>query len=136
MQVALNQITSGEDPLANLELVRGDLYHAAEQGTTFALGPEVAICLSNWRAVLSRKDEGSALGMTTWCDVLAKAEIGDHVMANCPMRRTLGPSKIPAPWGADLPDSGIEHGVRLAQHDTAHHRVPVLANARILAGPE
>lgn len=65
MRVALIQITSGEDPLANLEAVGEYLREAAEQGATFALTPEVTNCLSNsrdhQRAVMSVEDEDPVL---------------------------------------------------------------------------
>ena len=46
MRTALLQITSSDDPAANLEMVGGMVADAAAQGAKFILTPEVTNCLS------------------------------------------------------------------------------------------
>ncbi|MGR3806120.1 carbon-nitrogen hydrolase family protein [Marinibacterium profundimaris] len=50
MRAALVQITSGDDPAANLDTVRGHMRAAAGQGAEFVLTPEVTNCLSASRS--------------------------------------------------------------------------------------
>lgn len=50
MKVALLQITSGDDPAANLPVTLGMIRDAASQGAAFILTPEVTNCLSSSRA--------------------------------------------------------------------------------------
>lgn len=49
MRAALIQITSGEDPSANLDVVRASLREAKAGGAEFALTPEVTNCISGSR---------------------------------------------------------------------------------------
>ncbi|MEP3295187.1 MAG: carbon-nitrogen hydrolase family protein [Pseudoruegeria sp.] len=49
MKVALAQITSSDDPVANLAMLRHNLREAAEQGAEFVLTPEVSNCVSTSR---------------------------------------------------------------------------------------
>lgn len=50
MKAALLQLTSGDDPLANIEMVRNMMRQAADQGAGFVLTPEVTNCVSTSRA--------------------------------------------------------------------------------------
>lgn len=52
MKVALLQMTSGGDPVANLKTTRAMMQDAARQGATFLLTPEVTNCISLGRADL------------------------------------------------------------------------------------
>ncbi|WP_171175323.1 carbon-nitrogen hydrolase family protein [Ruegeria sp. HKCCD8929] len=47
MKTALLQITSSDDPVANLDMVRDMVAEAAAQGARFILTPEVTNCVSN-----------------------------------------------------------------------------------------
>ncbi|MEM9125537.1 MAG: carbon-nitrogen hydrolase family protein, partial [Pseudomonadota bacterium] len=47
MKTALLQITSSDDPIANLEMVRDMMAEARAQGAQFILTPEVTNCVSN-----------------------------------------------------------------------------------------
>lgn len=47
MKTALLQITSSDDPAANLDMVRDMVAEAARQGARFVLTPEVTNCVSN-----------------------------------------------------------------------------------------
>lgn len=65
MKVALLQLTSSDDPAENLEIVRGMMQQAADQGARFILTPEVTNCVSSSRAhqaaVLSTQDDDATL---------------------------------------------------------------------------
>ena len=65
MKVALLQLTSSDDPAENLEIVRGMMQQAADQGARFILTPEVTNCVSSSRAhlaaVLSPQDDDATL---------------------------------------------------------------------------
>jgi len=65
MKVALLQLTSSDDPAENLEIVRGMMRQAADQGARFILTPEVTNCVSSSRthqaAVLSTQDDDATL---------------------------------------------------------------------------
>lgn len=65
MRTALLQITSSDDPAANLEMVRGMVTEAARQGAEFILTPEVTNCLSTsttlQRAVLRHEEDDPVL---------------------------------------------------------------------------
>ncbi|MCT4556875.1 MAG: carbon-nitrogen hydrolase family protein [Pelagimonas sp.] len=50
MRVAVLQMTSSDDPVANLAMVSDMLQQAADQGAQMALTPEVTNCLSNSRS--------------------------------------------------------------------------------------
>lgn len=50
LRVALLQLTSSDDPIANLSITRGLIKDAARDGATFILTPEVTNCISNSRA--------------------------------------------------------------------------------------
>ncbi|MDX5383834.1 MAG: carbon-nitrogen hydrolase family protein [Rhodobacterales bacterium] len=50
MKAALLQLTSGDDPQANIEMVRNMMRQAAVQGAKFILTPEVTNCVSTSRA--------------------------------------------------------------------------------------
>ncbi len=50
MKAALLQLTSGDDPQANIEMVRNMMRQAAGQGAEFILTPEVTNCVSTSRA--------------------------------------------------------------------------------------
>ena len=50
MKAALLQLTSGDDPLANIAMVRNMMRQAADQGAEFILTPEVTNCVSTSRA--------------------------------------------------------------------------------------
>jgi deaminated glutathione amidase len=50
MKAALLQLTSGDDPHANIEMVRNMMRQAAGQGAGFILTPEVTNCVSTSRA--------------------------------------------------------------------------------------
>lgn len=50
MRAALLQLTSGDDPQANIEMVRNMMRQAAGQGAEFILTPEVTNCVSTSRA--------------------------------------------------------------------------------------
>ena len=50
MRVGLVQLTSSDDPAANVEVVKSFVAEAAEQGATFVLTPEVTNCVSNSRS--------------------------------------------------------------------------------------
>ena len=50
MKVALLQLTSGDDPQANIAMVRNMMRQAAGQGAGFILTPEVTNCVSTSRA--------------------------------------------------------------------------------------
>ena len=65
MRVALLQITSSDDPKANLAMVRSLMQEAAAQGADFVLTPEVTNCLSSsrdhQRAVLQLEEDDTTL---------------------------------------------------------------------------
>ncbi|MBR9761969.1 MAG: carbon-nitrogen hydrolase family protein [Rhodobacteraceae bacterium] len=65
VKAALLQITSGDDPAANLAMIQPMIAEAAANGAGFVLMPEVSNCLSNSRArqneVLRREDEDETL---------------------------------------------------------------------------
>lgn len=65
MKSALLQITSGDDPAANLAMVRTMVAQAASEGAKFILTPEVTNCLSTSRAhqaeVLQHEDDDVTL---------------------------------------------------------------------------
>ncbi|MEM8729940.1 MAG: carbon-nitrogen hydrolase family protein [Pseudomonadota bacterium] len=65
MRVALLQITSSDDPVQNLDMVRGMIRQAADQGAAFVLTPEVTNCLSTSRrqqtAVLHLEEDDPTL---------------------------------------------------------------------------
>ncbi|MEE4348018.1 MAG: carbon-nitrogen hydrolase family protein [Paracoccaceae bacterium] len=65
MKVALLQLTSSDDPAENLEIIRGMMQQAADQGARFILTPEVTNCVSSSRAhqaaVLSPQDDDATL---------------------------------------------------------------------------
>lgn len=50
MRVGLVQLTSSDDPAANVEVVKSFVANAAAQGATFVLTPEVTNCVSNSRS--------------------------------------------------------------------------------------
>ena len=50
MRAALIQLTSGDDPVANLPILQGNVEKAARQGADFILTPEVTNCLSTSRS--------------------------------------------------------------------------------------
>jgi predicted amidohydrolase len=50
MRVGLVQLTSSDDPSANLAATQGYIADAAKQGATFVLTPEVTNCVSNSRS--------------------------------------------------------------------------------------
>lgn len=50
MKIAVLQVTSGPDPVANLDMIRGMIGDAAAQGAKFILTPEVTNCVSMDRA--------------------------------------------------------------------------------------
>ena len=50
MRAALIQLTSGDDPVANLPVLQGHVDKAARQGADFILTPEVTNCLSTSRS--------------------------------------------------------------------------------------
>ena len=56
MRVALLQLNSGDDPVANLEMTRALIHQAAESGADLILTPEVTNCVST-----SRKHQLAAL---------------------------------------------------------------------------
>jgi predicted amidohydrolase len=65
MKVALLQITSGDDPVENCDVVLGMMREAASQGAAFVLTPEVTNCLT-WNraqqdAVLAREEDDATL---------------------------------------------------------------------------
>ena len=65
LTAALIQMTSSDDPAANLEMARGYLRQAAAQGATLALTPEVTNCISTSNAyqqdVLQTEDKDMTL---------------------------------------------------------------------------
>lgn len=65
VKAALLQITSGDDPAANLAMIQPMVAEAAANGAGFVLMPEVSNCLSNSRArqneVLRPEDEDATL---------------------------------------------------------------------------
>ncbi len=65
MKTALLQITSSDDPAANLEMVRALMTEAAERGAQFILTPEVTNCVSTsttrQREVLQHEEEDLTL---------------------------------------------------------------------------
>lgn len=65
MKAALLQMTSSDDPVANLDQVRDMLHQAHAAGATFVLTPEVTNCVTSDRArqaaVLSRQDDDATL---------------------------------------------------------------------------
>lgn len=65
MKAALLQITSSDDPAANLDMVRAMVAEAAANGAQFVLTPEVTNCLSSSRArqnaVLTLQDDDQTL---------------------------------------------------------------------------
>ena len=65
MKFALLQLTSSDDPAENLDIVRGMMRQAADQGARFILTPEVTNCVSSSRthqaAVLSTQDDDATL---------------------------------------------------------------------------
>lgn len=50
MRVGLVQLTSSDDPSANLPVTQDHIANAAKQGATFVLTPEVSNCVSNSRS--------------------------------------------------------------------------------------
>ncbi len=97
MKAALLQLTSGDDPDANLKTVRAMVRQAADQGATFILTPEVTNCVSASRKrqmeVLYREaadptlaalcDDANALGVTINIGSLAvKTDDPDGRFAN------------------------------------------------------
>lgn len=73
LRAALIQMTSGEEPGANLETVEASLREAKAGGAQFALTPEVTNCVSgsrsHQRAVLHRQDDDPTLRR---CQALAR----------------------------------------------------------------
>jgi len=65
MKAALLQLSSSDDPVQNLRIVRGMMQEAAEQGAGFILTPEVTNCVSSDRAhqatVLSVQEDDPTL---------------------------------------------------------------------------
>lgn len=65
MRAALLQLTSSDDPTANLSVVTGMMRKAASDGATFILTPEVTNCVSNSRShqrdVLHHQDDDPSL---------------------------------------------------------------------------
>lgn len=65
MQTALLQITSSDDPVQNLDMVRAMMAEAAEQGAGFILTPEVTNCVSTsttrQREVLQHEEDDITL---------------------------------------------------------------------------
>ncbi len=65
MKTALLQITSSDDPVANLQMVRAMVAEAVEQGAQFILTPEVTNCVSNsttrQREVLQHEEDDTTL---------------------------------------------------------------------------
>ncbi|WP_419741290.1 carbon-nitrogen hydrolase family protein [Ruegeria sp.] len=65
MKTALLQITSSDDPAANLQMVRAMMAEAAEQGAQFILTPEVTNCVSNsttrQREMLQHEEDDTTL---------------------------------------------------------------------------
>ncbi|MEX0351049.1 MAG: carbon-nitrogen hydrolase family protein [Paracoccaceae bacterium] len=65
MRTALLQITSTDDPVANLDMVCGQVEDAVRQGAKFVLTPEVTNCLStsttHQRAVLQHEEDDRML---------------------------------------------------------------------------
>ncbi|MEX0283364.1 MAG: carbon-nitrogen hydrolase family protein [Paracoccaceae bacterium] len=65
MRVALTQLTSSDDPVANLSMTRDMIRDGAGQGAQFVLTPEVTNCLSasrtRQRAVLTGQDQDATL---------------------------------------------------------------------------
>ena len=65
MRVGLVQLTSSDDPSANLPITKGFIAEAAKQGATFVLTPEVTNCISNSRShqqsVLQTEDQDITL---------------------------------------------------------------------------
>ncbi|MEP3035909.1 MAG: nitrilase-related carbon-nitrogen hydrolase, partial [Pseudoruegeria sp.] len=68
MKVALAQITSSDDPVANLVMLRRNLREAAEQGAEFVLTPEVSNCVSTSRrhqqsVLVSEAEDATLVGL-------------------------------------------------------------------------
>jgi predicted amidohydrolase len=65
MKAALLQLSSSDDPVQNLGIVRGMMQEAADQGAGFILTPEVTNCVSSNRAhqaaVLSLQEDDATL---------------------------------------------------------------------------
>ncbi len=65
MQTALLQITSSDDPVQNLDMVRAMMAEGAEQGAGFILSPEVTNCVSTsttrQREVLQHEEDDITL---------------------------------------------------------------------------
>ena len=65
MKTALLQLTSSDDPVQNLEMVRSMMAEAAGQGAQFILTPEVTNCVSNsttrQREVLQEEEDDISL---------------------------------------------------------------------------
>ena len=65
MKAALLQLSSSDDPVQNLGIVRGMMQEAADQGAGFILTPEVTNCVSSNRAhqaaVLSVQEDDATL---------------------------------------------------------------------------
>lgn len=65
MRAALLQLTSSDDPVANLQVTKGLVRDAAKDGADFVLTPEVTNCISNsrshQRSVLTFQDEDKTL---------------------------------------------------------------------------
>jgi predicted amidohydrolase len=95
MRAGLLQLTVGDDPAANVPLVRAALRHAVDQGAGFVLTPEATNCLSSDKAhqmsVLTAEDADPVLAMLR--DEAARAGIwvlagsllvqaGDGMLAN------------------------------------------------------
>ena len=70
MKVALLQMTSGDDPAANLKVTLAMMRDAAAQGADFVLTPEVTNCISMNRAAMATvlHDEGSDLTLAAMRD--------------------------------------------------------------------
>ncbi|MDQ7070428.1 MAG: carbon-nitrogen hydrolase family protein [Rhodobacterales bacterium] len=80
MKIALIQMTSSDDPAANLVIMRNYIREAAGEGAEFILTPEVCNCVSDSRAhqqtVLSYEDDDPSLaGLRA-----AAAEHGIHLL--------------------------------------------------------
>lgn len=65
MRTALLQLTSSDDPVINLDMVRHQMAEAAQQGAEFVLTPEVTNCLStsttHQRTVLQHEEDDLTL---------------------------------------------------------------------------
>lgn len=70
MKIALLQMTSGDDPAANLKATQAMMRDAAGQGATFLLTPEVTNCIALDRSQLSSvlQDEGDDMTLSALRD--------------------------------------------------------------------